>query len=91
MKLLSLTEVQQISGGFDPADMIIGLFVLNIGLGIYNYTQINKTTSLINYMADDIDFLYNWTIYQEAQLSLTPHYDEVRHLNLDQAYNMIPY
>ncbi|MCS5710542.1 hypothetical protein [Candidatus Berkiella aquae] len=86
MKVLTSVEVTKVSGGFiDPVTMLFCLTAANIGLGFYNFAQIDKMQAANRLNDSLLDFVSIATIYQEVQLSQLPLYEETRALSLEEA------
>ncbi len=84
MKVLTSSEVMNVAGGFDP---VVGLCILSatsLAVGIYNANEISRMKSIMRYDETVLDFVYSWTFYHDAQLSMLPHYTEVSAMNFDQ-------
>ncbi len=85
MKTLDLVETQQVAGGLEAVGVLAALTFLNLGLAYYHNNQINMIKSVMAFDENILDFVYNWTVYHEAQLSQLPSYNEVSALTFDQA------
>lgn len=86
MKTLNVMETHQVAGGLEAVGVLTALTCLNLGLAIYNTSRIDTIKSIMIFDEEILDFVYNWTIYQEAQLIQLPHHDEVSALSFDAAY-----
>lgn len=85
VKVLTSSEVLSVSGGFDPVAGLCILSAASLAVGIYNANEISRIKSVMRYDENLLDFVYSWSIYHDAQLSMLPHYAEVSALNFDQA------
>lgn len=78
MKVLNLAEIQIVSGGFDGVTALCVLSAANLFYSFYNSSQISKLDEL----QTAIMFM---NVYQQAQLRLLPHFNEIQALNIEEA------
>lgn len=86
MKTLNVMETHQVAGGVEAIGVLTALSCLNLALTIYNTSRIDTIKSIIAFDEEILDFVYNWTIYQEAQLIQLPNHSEVSALSFDEAF-----
>ncbi len=84
VKVLTSSEVMNVSGGFDPVAGLCILSAASLAVGIYNANEISRMKSIMRYDQETLDFVYSWTYYHDAQLSMLPHYSEVSAMNFNQ-------
>jgi len=78
------TSGKTLSGGFDPVAGLCILSAASLAVGIYNTNEISRMKSIMRFDENMLDFVYSWTFYHDAQLSMLPHYSEVSAMNFDQ-------
>ncbi len=87
MKILDDNQINQVSGGMEG--ILLALCVTSIGISLYNSYQIRTLNNGMSTSNSLLDFVYSWTIFHDAQLSLLPNYDTVSSMTFGEAYNMI--
>lgn len=88
VKVLSSSEVMNVSGGFDAVAGLCIMSAASLAVGIYNANEINRIKSIMRFDHETLDFVYSWSIYHDAQLSMLPHYSDVSAMNFDQAFTL---
>lgn len=71
MKELNLNQSEQVSGGNDA--LVVGIGCLTAVNFVWNMSQ----QGMINQHEHDILDLIMFSLYNDAQLQMLPHYDEV--------------